>query len=204
MGGDIDTRIFLHICFKQVISRRIDLRQLSALILFCFIAFFLNPTLAHHGDSEKVYLCALVSESQINAEFKGGDGSAEGGGFFGKYTGSSAHIFDGNPKEGILYLHGNRRVGGLLEFDAGANETIDMRATIIRREDMERSPFTRLKDGTSEEKIWWLYALESGYYRTVFMTFSRGILRTSIYGNSPTSAVGVVFHHMYDCKFVKP
>ena len=69
---------------------------------------------------------------------------------------------------------------------------------------MERSPYTKLHNGTPEERIWWLYALESGYERTVFMTFSRGVLRTSIYGNSPTSAVGVVFHHIYDCKFVKP
>ena len=180
------------------------MKLVSGFFLFFVMVLSQNSTLAHHGGSEKVYLCTLVSESHINAQYKGGNGSSEGGGFFGEYTGASDHIFEGDPKKGILYLHGDRHVGGLLEFDAGANETTDMWATIIRREDMERSPFNRLKNGTPEEKIWWLYALESGYDRTVFMTFSRGLLRTTIYGNSPTSAVGMVFHHMYDCKFVKP
>ena len=171
-------------------------------LTFLLSFLFIKSAFAHHGDSEKVYLCNLVSESFINAEFRGGDGSSEGGGFFGEYVGATEHVFQGNSQQGTLYLHGNENVGGWLEFDGGSNETIDMWATIIRRKDMENSPFTKLKDGTAEERIWWLYALESGYDRTVFMTFSRGVLRTSIYGNSPTSAVGVVFHHMYDCKSV--
>ena len=172
-------------------------------IFFVIISSLHNLSYAHHGDKEKVYLCSLVSQSFIDAKFKGGDGSSEGGAFFGRYETTPDHLFEGDPTEGMLILHGNENVGGWISFDGGLDETIDLMATIIRREDMENTPFNRLKDGTPEETIWWLYALESGYTRTVFMTFSRGVLRTSIYGNSPTSAVGVVAHQMYDCKFIK-
>lgn len=175
------------------------------LAVFVMVAPFKDIAFAHHGDNEKVYNCSLVSESKIIADYRGGDSTSEGGGFFGSYKSSKEHAFNSDNKtSGLLILHGNENVGGYLAFDAGADRTIDMSAPIIRRKDMERTPFTRLKDGSPDETIWWIYGLQSGYDRSVFMTFSRGVLRTSIYGNSPTSAVGRAYHHMYDCKFVKP
>ena len=60
---------------------------------------------------------------------------------------------------------------------------------------------TYLKDNKDiDNTILWLSAFRSHYKESIFMTFVRGTLRYSSFGNHPTRAVATGEHGFLDCK----
>ncbi len=94
---------------KTITTNFTVLRALaSALYLFAFM----NSANAHHGKDSKKYLCKLTASAGLNGRFVGGDGTPEGGQFFGEFVEQFRY---GDQIK--LEVHGGIDVGGYLKIE---------------------------------------------------------------------------------------
>ena len=89
--------------------------MLHTTIVLCVLFFsllILVDAKAHHGKPAKLYICKLVASAQMNSTYSGGDGTPEGGGFFGEF------VEEFRYGETIrMTVHGNSEKGGYIQIN---------------------------------------------------------------------------------------
>ena len=149
---------------------------------------------AHHGKPERLYICKLVASTQMNGIYSGGDGTPEGGQFFGEFN--EEFLYGTTIR---LTVHGSDETGGYIEVN-DPNSGI-YQAPIITGPNyvsLPYSPYEEDKLGSQFNTI----ALLVRYEFTYILNFYRGVLRFTRLGNAPTNEMDTIRHGFADCKYV--
>lgn len=179
---------------KSCELQRVAFNPLFGLAVFTFIFIFFQLTVAfaHHGNSEKIYVCKLIASAKMNGVYSGGDGSPEGGQFFGEFIEEFKH---GDLI--TLKIHGNSTVGGFIEVkDSSEGKFWGTILTGDSYVDLPYAPFKKDEIGSEFQTV----ALLIRYKMTYLITFTRSVLRVTRLGNSPTSELTTIRHSFADCK----
>ena len=166
------------------------------LLILILLSFSAN---AHHGKPDETYDCVLVARVILDGNFAGGDGK------FGSEAGNfKADYFNDSKNKGAgatLIIHGDRFVGGKMNLRWNGASKSWIYGPILDEKNLKKMPYNYLKDNKDiDNTILWLSAFRSNYKESFFMTFVRGTLRYSSFGNHPTSAVASGEHGFLDCK----
>ena len=170
--------------------------MMKTLIILILLSFSAN---AHHGKPDKYFDCVLIARGILNGNFAGGDGKfgSEDGNFKADYLNDSKNKGTG----ATLIIHGDRFVGGEMNLRWNGSTKSWIYAPILDENNLKNMPYNYLKDNKDiDNTILWLSAFRSHYKESVFMTFVRGTLRYSSFGNHPTRAVATGEHGFLDCK----
>jgi len=165
-------------------------------ILF-LIGLFLIPFLnahAHHGKPTDLYICKVVASAVFNGNYEDGDGTPEGGQFFGEFYDEYRH---GDQIK--LKLHGSISEGGYIEFD---DKSIGKKQLpIIQDSYYSKFPYSPYNKG-GDHQVLLVTGVLISYPLTIFASFVRGTLRLTFWKNSPTNNVASTNVIFADCKFI--
>lgn len=153
-----------------------------------------SPVEAHHGNPERLYVCKLVASAQMNSVYSGGNGTPEGGQFFGEFI--EEFRFGETLR---MRIHGDDIVGGFIEIYDEYFGKIE--APIITGKSyvaLPYAPYGSDRLGSQFNTI----AMLVRYEETFILNFYRSVLRFSMLGNSPTDNVDNIRHSFADCKYV--
>ncbi len=161
--------------------------------LFLMLPWSIMACQAHHEEPERLYVCKLVASAQMNSVYSGGDGTPEGGQFFGEFVEEFRY---GTIMR--IKVHGDDEKGGYIEVD----DPVDgiFQAPIITGNSYVSLPYTPY----GEDKLgsqFNTFAILARYEFTYFINFYRGVLRFTRLGNAPTSEMDTIRHGFADCKF---
>ncbi len=167
------------------------IRLYIILFIFCPIISF-----AHHGKKTSLYICNISASAILDASFIGGDGTSEGGKFIGEF------LEEYKTGEKIkLKVHGSSREGGYIAALIPEQASDFIYAPIIDAKSYTNLSFAPFKLDAAGANLW-TYAIYSSYPYSVIYSYGRNVLRFTIYGNSPTSAMTDVRIGFADCKFL--
>jgi len=170
--------------------------MLKLIIILIIFSFSAN---AHHGKPDNYYDCVLVARGILDGNFSGADGKlgSEEGNFKANYLNDTKN----KGTKAVLIIHGDRFVGGKMKLSWKGSTKSRFYAPILNEKNLKQLPYSYLSDKKDiDNTILWLSAFRSHYKETVFMTFVRGTLRYSTYGNHPTRAVASGEQGFLDCK----
>ena len=151
-------------------------------------------SLAHHGKPANLFICKVVGSAFFNGDFVSGDGTPEGGQFFGEFYEEYRH---GDQIK--LKVHGSDDEGGYLEFE---DKYIGKRwVPIITKNLYSKFPYSPYKEEGDYSVVWTAGVLIS-YRETIFVSFVRGTLRLTKWENTPTNEVASTRVIFADCKMI--
>ena len=166
---------------------------IATLVAFAFYIFFSSLASAHHDKESQKYICKLTASAGLNGRYIGGDGTPEGGQFFGEFVEQFRYA-----DQIKLEVHGNTDVGGYIQIEDKFEGKLW--APIITANNYIANPYAPFKDAIGAE--YQLTAVFVTYKYSFFIMFNRGVIRFSKMPNHPTDELPAVWHGFADCKKV--
>ena len=150
---------------------------LIATLVVAFYIFFELSICAPRQRKSQKYICKLTASAGLNGRYIGGDGTPEGGQFFGEFVEQFRYA-----DQIKLEVHGNTDVGGYIQIEDKFEGKLWAPITANNYIANPYAPFK--KDAIGAE--YQLTAVFVTYKHSFFIMFNRGVIRFSKMPNHPT------------------
>ncbi len=169
--------------------------QIPAIVcVLIFSPLILVDASAHHGKPAKLYICKLVASTQMNGTYSGGDGTPEGGQFFGEF------VEEFKYGETIrMTIHGGKTDGGFIQIDDPFHG--EFGGPIITGSSYVSLPYAPYEQDEIGSQFN-TFAIAVRYKFSYIINFYRSVLRYTRLGNHPTKEMDSIRHVFADCKYI--
>ena len=158
------------------------------LISFFIFIFSSYQLLAHHGKKTSTHIC---TDKNVVETFGFHTGINSSDTFIINHRAIKKQTFQ-------IEVHGSSYTGGYIRLVNWNKGKFNWKSVIIPEKEMKKLPYSEL--GKTSSDIFWTYAIGSKYKKSIMLNYSRGVLRYTLLGNSPTKEITSVITGWADCK----